>query len=207
MSLSYRAPVAELRYLPEACAGRTVAVPACRIRRSRRCHGRIAARRGRTLLRISSGSTQCDRRIRSGVTWSTVECARRRDSRLPTDSWSTMAGWGSTCRASTAARGCLASCRRPLARCWTDRNLSFGMQPITQRAAVRLFLAHASPALRQSYVTDLVSGRAGATIAITEGAGGIRRRAHPGDGSPPGRRALSVERKQDIHQLWRSGFH
>lgn len=67
-------------------------------------------------------------------------------------------------------------------------NLSFGMQPITQRAAVRLFLAHASPALRQSYVTDLVSGRAGATIAITEAQAGsdvgrIQAMAHPlGDG-------------------------
>ncbi len=67
-------------------------------------------------------------------------------------------------------------------------NLAFGMLPITQRAAVKLFLAHASPALRDAYVADLVSGRAGATISISEAQAGsdvgrIQTMAHPlGDG-------------------------
>ncbi len=50
--------------------------------------------------------------------------------------------------------------------------VSFGMLPLMQRAAAKLLIAHATPALRDLYVRRLASGEFGATIAMSEAEAG-----------------------------------
>lgn len=69
--------------------------------------------------------------------------------------------------------------------------VSFGMLPLMQRAAARLLIAHAEPALVETAVPPLVAGQCGATICISE----------PQAGSDVGR--ISTRASQDADGTWR----
>ncbi len=65
--------------------------------------------------------------------------------------------------------------------------VSFGMLPLMERAATKVLIAHADPALRDCFVPHLAAGRWGATISMSEA----------GAGSDVGRARTRAERQSD----------